>query len=386
MALVIKYFPPDYSSLQDDLIYTVSETVKTADPVTYPNYKFIGDVYVGGVLVARMKKVQDPITGIGIFNIGQVVRNYLQTIFDPTANVLVAQIMGAYIHNLPIQMKFGEEYSATSYLNITVDTQRTFFNNYNGRLTSGYSSLLPYTDKVASSRPLTGETFLTSQNVFLPFLPTTTADIPVIITPDIGSVYSTTYTPANALNLLIFNVSPQALNSAHPGTIVAATTYYIVQIGASTYHFNIICEPIYTPYTVHFLNQAGGFESKIFSKVSHRTIDIARKDYGKLPYTVNTAGIPSYKSSNGVYNEGRSTYSVQYKEKMILNTDLLSDAEYAWLEDLILSPMVYLEDAGYYYPVVITDNNYEPKKVINDDLTNLVINIEFGRQLNAQYR
>ena len=94
----------------------------------------------------------------------------------------------------------------------------------------------------------------------------------------------------------------------------------------------------------------------------------------------------SYRNSNNVYNESRSVYSSQFKEKMSLNTDLLTDTEYLWLEQLVLSPMVYLEENGYFFPVVITENNYEPKKVINDDLTNLNISIEFGEQNNTQYR
>jgi hypothetical protein len=52
--------------------------------------------------------------------------------------------------------------------------------------------------------------------------------------------------------------------------------------------------------------------------------------------------------------------------------------------DLILSPMVFIEDGGYFFPCVISDSNYEPKKFINDDLTNLTMNVEFGKQLNAQ--
>jgi hypothetical protein len=52
--------PPSFSSLQDDLVYTVSEPTHTSDPVTYPNYKFIGDVYVGSTLIARIKKVPIP--------------------------------------------------------------------------------------------------------------------------------------------------------------------------------------------------------------------------------------------------------------------------------------------------------------------------------------
>jgi hypothetical protein len=39
-----------------------------------------------------------------------------------------------------------------------------------------------------------------------------------------------------------------------------------------------------------------------------------------------------------------------------------------------------------FVPVIITNNNYEHKKVINDDLTNLTLNIEFGDRFNTQYR
>lgn len=184
----------------------------------------------------------------------------------------------------------------------------------------------------------------------------------------------------------VLNVSPTALNAIHAGTITASTISYAVQIGSQTYQFRIICEPMYQPYTLHFLNKYGGFDSVIFSKVSRKTFDITKTDFGKLPYTVGFDGQVSYKTDNGVYNESRSVYSSLYKEKLQLNSDLLTDAEYIWLSDLILSPMIYLEDSGYLYPIVITDNNYEPKKVINDDLTNLVINIEFGTSLNAQFR
>jgi hypothetical protein len=386
MAVTILHTPADYSSVHDDLIYTVSEPVKTADPVTYPNYKFIADVYVSGVQVARIKKVQDPVTGIGIFNVGQVVRNYMQTIFDPTLGTLVCQIMGASIHNLGVQVKFGEEYSFTSYYNITNDTPRTFFNNYNGRLVGTTSSLEQLVNKIVSNRPPQSKVLSSSVYCFLSYFPSTTAPIQIKITPNNGAQYSTTYMPANALNLLIFNIAPQNLNSVHPGLINAGTSFYTVQIGVLIYRFNIICEAIYRPYTLHFLNKYGGFDTKIFSKVSRTTYNMERKDYGRQPYNVGNDGIPTYRSANKVYNESRAVYSVQYSEKMVLNSDLLTDAEYIWLEDLVFSPMVYMEDSGYFFPVAMKETDYEPKKNVNDDLTSLTINIEYGQQLNAQFR
>jgi hypothetical protein len=97
------------------------------------------------------------------------------------------------------------------------------------------------------------------------------------------------------------------------------------------------------------------------------------------------AGVHYWNSGN-VYNETEYVYATQYSEKMQLNSDLLTDADYIWLYDLMVSPQVYIFINGYFIPCVITDNNYEVKKRINDDLTNLTINIEFGKNLNAQFR
>lgn len=395
MAITIQATPPTYSSLQNDLIYTVAEVVHTADPVTYPNYKFVGDVYVGATMVARVKKMPDPTTNIGIFNIGQIVRNYIATVFNPTASVLVAQKMGNAEFSLVVTMKFGEEYSYTTFTNLTVDSARTFFNNYNTR--TRITSLTGLTDKVLSDRPLATPVKSNSSFNFIPFLPSDTDVFTVRIktydhSNTLVSSYNPTVTPDSANQLHIINASKTAINAGSPGIINDSIKYYTVEFDTPniaddvTYRFDLVCEAVYEIFTIHFLNKYGGWESKDFTKVSRKTISIEKKDFGKLPYIVDSSGVVSYKSATNVYNESRSVYSSQYKEKMTLNSDLLTDGDYTWLEQLILSPMVYIEDAGNFYPCVITENNYEPKKIVNDELTNLTINIEFGEQLNTQYR
>jgi hypothetical protein len=388
MSLTILAGPAQYSSVHDDLVYTVSEPTHTADPVTYPNYKFIGDVYIGGVLIARIKKIPDPLTQIGIFNVGQIVRNYLTTLFNPTGSVLVAQTLGDGQFSVTVTMKFGEEYNGTSFTALVSDSPRTFFNNYNGRLVGVTSSLSAFTNKLATNRPATvSNVFQTSNYSFISYFPTSTSPVSYTITPiGAGVGFSGTIIPTNAYELEIINVAPGALNVISPGCIISGTTGYTVTIGSQTYTFNVICEAVYTPYTLHFLNQYGGFESKIFTKVSRKTYAIEKKDFGKLRYTVDGAGAVTYKNANNVYNEGRSVYSSQFTEKLLLNSDFLTDGEYSWLAELILSPMVYVEDGGYFFPCVISESNYEFKKAVNDDLTNLSLSIEYGQQLSAQYR
>lgn len=384
--MTITATPDTYSSLQYDLIYTVEDAAKTSDSVTYPNYKFIGDVYVGATLVARIKKVPDPTTGIGIFNIGQTVRNYITTVFNPTT-ALESQELGLGVFNLVVTMKFGEEYSFTPTYDIVSDTARTYFNHYNKRLLGQTSALTAFIDSVASNRPAIGKLFYSSEYYFVPYFPTSTGAVSVTVTPTGGGTpLITSLTPATALAMQVLNIAPATFNAIASGTINAATTSYTVQIGSETFTFKIICEAIYTPYAIHFLNQYNGFETFIFQKVSRLTYDTQRKDFGKLPYTVDSGGLVTYKNSNGVYNESRSVYAETFKEKLELNSDLITDAEYRWLADLILSPMVYVEDSGYFFPVVLTGSTYEFKKVVNDDLTGLTVNIEYGTTLNSQFR
>lgn len=153
----------------------------------------------------------------------------------------------------------------------------------------------------------------------------------------------------------------------------------------SSYKFNIGCEPKFTNYVLHFLNQYGGFESYNFYKLSRKTYDIDKKDFTQLPYRMDGNGIVTWNNGSVLYDT-KTIYASKYKEKIKLSTDLLTDAEYLWLKELLLSPIVYFQDGSFLAPVTITDNNYESKRFINDKLTALQVNIEFGEQYNAQYR
>lgn len=382
MALEIKATPATYSSAHEDLIYTVYSD-KVEDSVSYPNYKYIADVYINDVQIVRLKNMQDPTTGIGIFNIGQVVRNYVSATFNPGSG-LRCQQLGQSEFRVGVVVKFGEEYNFTMYLDQVVDSSRNYFNHYTKRNATALSAL---TNKIASNVPSTQDILLSSTHHFLPYFPTTTSAVNVVVTPvGGGSSYSTSFSPSNAFDLQLLNVAPARLNALQAGTINASTRYYTVAIGSQTYRFNLICESIYDVYPLHFLNQFGGFDTRYFTKLSRKTVDITKKDFGKVPYEVDGDGLVSRYNSNNVYYETRATYSSQFVEKMVINSDVLTDAEWVWLEDLVLSPLVYLQDGSYFYPVILKSDNYERGRYINDGLTNLTLNIEFGTQLHAQNR
>lgn len=398
MALSLLYNPGDYFSAHGDLIFTILEDTKPFSSSIYPDYKYVCDIYIGAVLQARLKAMPRPDDKIGVFNIGNIVRNYLLTSFAPAANNLRAQKIGENAFYVNVICRLGEEYGNVTYSNMIIDSQRSYFNHYNGRLIGQTTILSDYLDKVLSLRPFATPVYRNAKFCFIPFLPTDDTIINLIIKAYSGATLVGTiaqpFTPTavSTNEMQLFNVAPAAINATSSGFISSYITHYTVEFnttnitGDSIYRFNLVCEARYEVFTIHFLNRFGGFESKDFNKVSRRKIDIEKKDFGSSAYSITSLGQPEYYNSSKVYHETRSTYAGTWKEKMTLNTDLLTDAEYIWLEDLILSPLAFVQIEDYFYPLVITDNNYEPKKVINDDLTNLTINIEFGDRFNTQYR
>jgi hypothetical protein len=57
-----------------------------------------------------------------------------------------------------------------------------------------------------------------------------------------------------------------------------------------------------------------------------------------------------------------------------------SDSDYQWLAELITSPLVYFEEEGYWYPVIIKETNYEYSEHIFNGLKVLEINIDLNQQ------
>lgn len=386
MAIVINNTPVDYASMHGDLIFTAYNSVN----VSQPGYKYICDVYIGSTLACRLKSFPNPANSNGIFNIGSIIRNYIAQQLAP-ANGLRSQEFGSGQFFLDVTCKFGEEYGGTLYTNLTIDSTRRYYNHYNGRLLSSQTLLSSFTDLALTNRPYENKVLLSDNFTFLPYFPTTTSAITVVVksydlSGTIAATSTTTVTPGAANKIQQLNVSPAGINASFAGVITGATSYYTVKIGAtSIYKFTLVCEGRYTPYNVHFLNQFGGFETFIFQKLSRKTFDIEKKDFTQLPYRVDGSGVVTFQSSNVLYDT-RTTYASHYNEKLKLSTDILTDLEYQWLRELALSPLVYLQEGSYFVPVSISDTNYEQKKFINDKITALQINLEFGEQYNAQYR
>lgn len=419
MAITIQHAPGTYMSVHGDIIFTVCDIVKASDPATYPDYRYICDIYVDGVFKLRLKSYPNPTNKCGVFNVANVLRNYIAATFNPTANTIQAQEMGASEFRINATMKFGEEYEIAGVMtlttNVTVDSERTYYNHYDARLLGVDSNLIGKIDMPVTERATYANTatitrtsigfpiYKSTTNHYVPYVPSTSSafTLKVRAYTDAGSLCGSqdiSVNPAASKTVQVLNLSPAALNTSYPGLIpLTVASYYTVEFSNSVIvldrvlKFNLVCESQYQVYTIHFLNRYGGWESRDFTKVSRKMIAINKEEYGRLPFTMDSSGVVSYKNANNVYNETRSVYSKQFTEKMVLNTDTLTDNEYTWLADLFLSPQVYIELVDesnniYFVPCCITDTDYEYRKRVNDKLTNITMKIEFGNQFNSQYR
>lgn len=398
MSYLLKYYPVAFSSAHGDLVYVVHDTVKANAPITYPNFKYVADVYVNGTMVSRLKIVPDPVNQFGVFNIGNIVRNYVDSqLTNPDFASMDADDLLNYC--VSVEIKFGNEYGITPVLttNILLTGEQSYYNYYTGRLFNTFENLSPYYGNFVTSRPYRTSVMLNATKHLLCIFPNDAN----------GVLYASTHTASGSIiqsdsvgisitnpnKLKVLNVSPLILTDLFGFNFTNAAYYRIQFIPddppgeyiSREYRFDLICEPRYTVYTLHFLNRFGGYESYSFSKVSKRGIDITKKDFTKLKYTISNAGVMQY--SNGVIvNDDKVTYYGNFKERLELNSDWLTQDQLTWLSELVKSPQVYIEENGYLVPFTITEQSFEFKQRASDRHFNLKIAGEYGDVKNVQYR
>ncbi len=362
--MTITAYPPQYSSVNDFLVWTCYSA--NAVDTTKENYKYIGEVWIGGVKVFTTNIYPNPDTGHGIFNFSQIIREYINASFK------YQLLQGEWAVN--VQVKVAETYyvGTTQTTSATTDdSTRTFFNHYNGRISS-FTELGNYANKAITDRPTKVYLFSDTAVFLIPYFAESAS--PYSYDLD-GTTYTITPSEANTIQ--------------HINIATGNTDNYTATIGGKIYSISVIDEVIYKKNYIHFLNKWGAFETMLFQKANKSTLEIERKEYKQLPYRVDNSGVVSIKTnvfSQNVMYDQRSNFGIILSEKLKLNTDNLTDEEYQWLAQLVSSPMVLYQYGDDIYPVVITDNNYDYKQFVVDGLNNLTINIEFGAPIKTQFR
>jgi hypothetical protein len=374
--------PGAYSSVNDPLVYVVYDA-HAANPTTYPNYKYVVELEINSVQVYKGKYFPHPTSNRGIVDLGAVIREYCVQSFNASVGVTNADEMGEGEWRVSCVVKVREEYGTTTSAVLLTDSSRVFYNYYNGRF-PGTDAIGYYNDDVISDRPANINVPFTCNNYFVPYFAEASTPFNIVITGGTAT-RTTTITPTTTNTMQLINISPGAINDDYPGNFTTSTTSYSVQIGSKTYLFNIVCEGLYKNYFVHFLNKWGGYETMMFNKVSRKTYDIERKTWKQLPYRVSATGGVTILNNYTLYKQ-TTQFAGRFREKLRLNTDWLSDAEYQWLAQLVTSPEIYVEDEGELYPVIMTQNNYEFREHIVDGLINLGVEFDFGATYKTQFQ
>lgn len=404
MAITINSQPATFPSMHEDLWFVASST-----NVGVTNFKFVYDIYINGAQVSRNKVFPSPSAegSYGVFNASPMVRAYVTNYFEPSgSSVLVASNDKIKVD---YQVRIGEEVSGAVTPNLASGSYSAY--NYyaplfgdifteNGDiplvLSNYYDNLLieNYTDDWLSDRDNSDITIEYGDQFFITFLKITGGSYKLWVQPTnedgtVGTAVSGDLTMSGQFNL--FNFQAAAINAWAGSDIITQSTYgynVYITLGAAVTRvlkFRQVCNPKYRQYNLHFLNRLGGYDTMAFRLVNKRRSEFNRASYRRNAYQLSNGTMTNIDTYNK-YNETTYNFAIQHTDYYMLTSDWVNDMDYAWLAQLIASPIVYMEVQGAYFPVTIRNTNYQYKYKVSDGLFNFDLEVEVGKYLNSQYR
>lgn len=393
MPITVNSIPEDYASAHDDLWFVVDSTNKAQT-----NFKYIFDVYINSVQVARIKQFPDPSNDKGIFNAGDIIRNYTDSYFTPNASTTLFSSTNDEIY-VEYQIKYGEEYGGTLYTNLTTQTY-VAFNYYNPAFRDPSTAYFDdYVSKWLSNRDLGKVECGFTDKLYLGWMNASGSNPnmypSVQLYNEDGTTSGSAQTTAASVKdtFVLADISPTAINNHFGTTIIPSTAYaYGIKLHNGVgfgpeVKVKLVCNPNYDPITLHFLNQLGGYDSFGFRTVNKESRTINKKSFAQNDWAYQSTGTRMQRyDANKRINAGTVAFSTEQVVNYKLKSNYVNATDYTWLRELIGSPEVYMEQGGYYYPVAITTNNWEEKKRIADKMFNLELDIQLGSKTYSQFR
>ena len=404
MAITINSQPATFPSMHDDLWFVAS-----SNNVGTTNFKFVYDIYINGSQVSRNKIFPSPSAdgSYGVFNASPLVRSYVTNYFEPSGTTVLMASNDKI--KVDYQMRIGEEVSGAVTPNLA-SGNFSAYNYYaplfgdifteNGDiplvLSDYYDNLLieNYTDDWLSDRDSLEIPIEYGDQFFITFLKITSGAYKLWVQPTnengtVGTAVSGDITMTGQFNL--FNFQAAAINSFLGQTLITENTFgynVYITLGAAVTRvlkFKQVCNPKYRQYNLHFLNRLGGYDTMAFRLVNKRRSEFERSSYRRNPYKLSGGQMTNIDAYNK-YNETTFNFAIQHTDYYMLTSDFLLDQDYAWLAQLVASPIVYMEVQGAFFPVTIRNTNYQYKYKVSDGLFNFDLEVEIGKYLNSQFR
>lgn len=128
-----------------------------------------------------------------------------------------------------------------------------------------------------------------------------------------------------------------------------------------------VCEPIYTPIIVSYVNRYGGWDFITLFKSPINTFEANSKDYNLMPSNVNYS----------IYEGQSATFNHQLKQRVKANTGWVDQNFSNLLTDLMVSEKILIDNK----PAKILTKNFEEKTHIRDNNINYELDFEFAYNL-----
>ena len=379
--------PNNWQNLFNEIVIGVS-----GGNSTQPNYQFLCDVNVSGQSnpVTRLTLPKQPLVGTVQINVADIVKNYVTFDFGGFNSTDIVPCVNS---QAKYWLQLGEIYDNASGVPVIYANQTQFGTSGSPKLGSNAifdfldwtktafsaGKLLKPNNRVSLNDNSYREKIKIGQQRFLTFFTLDLSDIAItdlnIYNSAGASIYSNSYsTYTAATGIVSLNIGESFLDFM--GASLVGAAYYRVDIKNSsdelvftkTIDIDNSCAN-YEVYRLHWLNSLGGFDAFNFTMVSTESVEIENKEYKK----VQALG---YQKTDRL----KTKYFTKLTERITLNSDLLTDAESAALEQLVVSPVVMLETSSTsYVPVNIVANNYVKRKYEQGrQIPNLQIAIEYS--------
>jgi len=390
-------------------VYNPIRFVLSSTNVAQPNFKFVADLYVSGVVgrVWRGVYSADPTYATASVDISRVLESYITYDFDDTVYGFqqCTNSLKGY------EVKFGEQYGVSSgivtYQNLTVTGLKYAWNavlDTNTFRNFNYANYTPYSgNTILSTQPSTLYYHSSNEHAYQYMLNDTSGIVYYarIDTYNTSNALIGTYTIENPYQssssisdkMIRIGVGYQDLNNSTLASgiqpvITASVAWYSVVMQqfngnrtTNVYNYNLDCLWHQTiPISLFFLNRKGGFDCFNFRMQTKKMSDIKRDTMQKNLGTL-TATTWNYVAKD----RGVTVYNTEIGDRWQIESDWINDDQSLWLQELVESPEVYYHDTTDMIPVTIKNTSYEVKTIKNmEKLFNLSIEIEFSNKRWAQ--
>ena len=373
MSITISQSPTGYQSAHSEVWHVVESTNKAV-----AGFQYVFDIYKSGNLVTRVKNSPYGTGKYGVLDVGNIVRATLDSAEFPQIDIDEFNTpveLGTDEFFTEYDIRYGEVSGGVLTTNVASGTYKVY-NSYSRNKW----------DKAQSN--ISGNVFLTNR----PNIKYYDGE-PVVITANIDSgsgsnafdfvitreglsnYVDITYTDTE--KVFVFGFVPP--DKANQLTLFSTASGF-----TGSLNFEKKCAK-YDTHTLVFLNAYGGYDSFTFVH-GKLLMNAERKQFEQFKWKLSSGAM--VEKVGNVYNESKKVYAAEYSEKMQLTSDILSTLEYDWISELILSPQVYYysTENSEFYPVLITDSNYEFKDDRINKADTLTVSIDFSDSTNTQFR